>query len=290
VAVRPKPRSNRLLLVVFISISLLAITVDYRGGQSGPLAALGRAGLELMAPLQKAVTNLTRPIGNFFVGVAHLPSLEQENQRLRVDNAALRAKTNLEATKDAEIARLQELLGISNTLEAADPIAAQVIGSGLSNFDYTMTIDQGSTARVQVDDPVVAGPAIEGQALLVGHVISVAPDASVVLLTIDRTSAVGSKLASSNATGLVQGQGQDDMTMSLVDPTTHATSEDYVLTSGYKTGDSCGLYPPGLVVGQVSRTIPPTNDLQAFVLVRPAVDFSQLQEVVVLRGRKRVCS
>jgi cell shape-determining protein MreC len=43
-----------------------------------------------------------------------------------------------------------------------------------------------------------------------------------------------------------------------------------------------GLYPPGIVIGQVSRFVPATNDVEAFITVRPAVDFSQLQYVVVL--------
>ena len=73
---RQRPRSTRLLVVVLVSISLAVITLDYREGQDGPLAGLGRDALAAMAPLQHAVTTVTRPIGDFFSGLAHLPSLE----------------------------------------------------------------------------------------------------------------------------------------------------------------------------------------------------------------------
>ena len=36
-----------------------------------------------MAPLQEAVTSATRPVGDFFSGLAHLPSLQRENQDLK---------------------------------------------------------------------------------------------------------------------------------------------------------------------------------------------------------------
>ena len=78
--VRPRPRRTRLLVAVLVSISLAVITVDYRQGDDGPLADLGEAALSLMAPLQRAVTNATRPIGDLFVSLAHLPSLASENR------------------------------------------------------------------------------------------------------------------------------------------------------------------------------------------------------------------
>lgn len=290
-AVRPKPRSNRLLLVVFVSLALATITLDYKQGASGPLAGIGRAGLELMGPMQKGVTRVTAPIADFFIGLAHLPSLEEDNRRLEHEITELRVQIAAGAAKDQEIMTLTDLVGLKNTLQDSDPVAANVVGSGLSNFEWTIEIDVGSSAGLQVDDPVVAGPATEGgQALLVGHVINVTSDFAVVQLIIDRESFVGARLAGSSATGLIQGQGEDDMSMGLVDTSTVVSSHDLVVTSGYKVAGQCGLYPPGIVIGEVSRTLPPTNDLEAFIQVRPVADFSQLREVLVLRQTAKACS
>ncbi len=75
------------MVVVLVSISLAVITLDYREGENGPLAGLGRAALAAMAPLQQAVTTVIRPVGDFFSGLVHLPSLGE-----REPTAAARAR------------------------------------------------------------------------------------------------------------------------------------------------------------------------------------------------------
>ena len=80
---RQRPRSTRLLVVALVSVSLAVITLDYRQGDSGPLAGLGGAAKAFMAPMQRAVTAVTEPVGDFFSGLAHLPSLADENERLK---------------------------------------------------------------------------------------------------------------------------------------------------------------------------------------------------------------
>ena len=57
---------------------------------------------------------------------------------------------------------------------------------------------------------------------------------------------------------------------------------ELVVTSGFTIGKEQSLYPAGIVIGEVSRFVPATNDLEAFILVRPAVDFSEIRYVVVL--------
>jgi len=146
VAVRPKPRSNRLLLVVFVSLALATITLDYKQGASGPLAGIGRAGLELMGPMQKGVTRVTAPIADFFIGLAHLPSLEADNRRLEQEIAALKAEVAAGTIKDTEIRTLTEQLGIKNTLQESDPVAGNVVASTPSNFEWTIEIDVGSSS------------------------------------------------------------------------------------------------------------------------------------------------
>lgn len=288
--VRPKPRSTRLLVVVLISLSLATITLDSKQGDSGPLAGIGRLALEVMAPMQRAVTTTFRPVSDFFTGLAHLPSLEAENQRLRNELEGARAQNAVQSSIAADNQRLRQVVGVKDALQSSKPVAAQVIANGVSNFEWTIEIDAGSADGVQVDDPVVAGPltpipgdpSAAGQPLLVGHAIEVTSNSSVVQLAIDRDSFVGAKLADSGSTGLLQGEGEEDLQMSLVPPSVEPPLNELVVTSGYKVGDQHSLYPAGIVVGTVSRFVPATNDLQAFILVRPAVDFSELRYVVVL--------
>jgi len=283
VVTRQRPRSTRLLVVILVSISLGVITLDYREGQDGPLAGLGRVALAAMAPLQKAVTTVTRPIGDFFSGLVHLPSLESENQQLQDDNAALRAVIARQPDLGNQVQELADLLGLKESL-APESVPAIVIANGLSNFRYTITIDQGSAAGVEIDQPVVTGSA--DAPILIGRVVAVSLVSAEVQLIIDRNSAVAGRLTISHETGLVEGQGEGDLRMSLVVPGTTIEGNETVVTQGYEVNGQRGLYPPGLVIGQVSQVIPGSSDLQEFVTVRPAVDFAALEFVLVLQTQR----
>ena len=277
---RQHPRSTRLLVVVLVSISLAVITLDYREGESGPLAGLGRSALAAMAPLQQAVTTVIRPIGDFFSGLVHLPSLENENQRLQRELDAARADIAAGTDRESQLQQLSDLLGLKESLTPTS-VPAVVIANGLSNFRFTITINKGSVDGIEMDQPVVTGS--EQAPILVGRVVRVSAISAEVELIIDRNSTVAGRLSVSHETGQVQGQGEGDLRMSLVTPGTSVEGDETVVTQGYEVNGQKGLYPPGLVIGQVSRVVPGTDGLQEFVTVRPAVDFSALEFVLVLQ-------
>jgi rod shape-determining protein MreC len=282
VVTRQRPRSTRLLVVVLVAISLAVITLDYRQGDSGPLAGLGDAAKTAMAPMQRAVTNVTRPIGNFFTGLAHLSSLADENQRLTQENATLKAQAAHNAYLQQQNQDLQDQLGLVDTL-APDPVAAVVIANGLSNFEWTVTIDRGSNDGIATNQPVVTGS--PDAPMLVGHVVNVQPDSADVQLIIDPHSAVAARLTSESEHGLITGQGDADLKMTDVEVGTAIEGNEPVFTLPYEVAGQPGLYPPGLLIGAVSRTVPSDNATQEYVEVRPAVDFATLQYVVVLQAR-----
>jgi rod shape-determining protein MreC len=282
VVTRQRPRATRLLVVVLVSISLAVITLDYRQ-QDGPLSALGASTKAAMAPMQRAVTNVTRPVGDFFSGLAHLPSLSKENQELKDELAAAHAEDAVNDLIQVQNEELQGLLDLRATLDP-EPIAAVVIANGLSNFEWTITIDKGSNDGIAKDQPVVTGSA--EAPMLVGRVVQVSPDSADVRLIIDRESAVAAVLKDTREAGLIHGQGDADLRMTDVEPGTVTEGDvEQVFTLGYEVTGQPGLYPPDLLIGQVSRTVPADNATEEFIEVRPAVDFATLQFVLVLKAR-----
>ena len=279
---RQRPRATRLLVVVLVSISPAVITLDYRQ-QDGPLSALGASTKAAMAPMQRAVTNVTRPVGDFFSGLAHLPSLSKENQELKDELAAAHAD---DATKELIQTQNEELQGLLDLRPTLDPqaVAAVVIANGLSNFEWTITIDKGSNDGIAMNQPVVTGS--PDAPMLVGHVVQVSPDSADVRLIIDRQSAAAAVLKDSQEAGLIHGQGDADLRMTDVEPGTVTEGDvEQVFTLGYEVTGQPGLYPPDLLIGQVSRTVPADNATEEFIEVRPAVDFATLQFVLVLKAR-----
>jgi rod shape-determining protein MreC len=271
------------LVVGLVSASLAIITLDYRQGSDGPLADVGAQAQAAMAPLQKAVTTITEPVGDVFSALANLPDLQSENERLRRELAE--AQTQI--VRGAELERQNEaLLDLVELKATLDPtgVPAVVIGSGVSNFDWTITIDAGSNDGVQIDMPVVTGTVDAPR--VVGKVVAVNPLSSEVQLLIDRDFVVAGALSGSRETGRVLGQGNEDLRMELISTATDIDVETdpvQVFTVSYEVSGQEGLFPPNILIGTVSRVYEGSNEIQTAVSVRPAVDFSALEYVLVLK-------
>ena len=282
-AIRQRPRSARLLVVSLVAASLAIITVDYRGGDEGPLEAAGRAVNTAIAPLQRAASSVVQPVANFFSDLADLPRLAERNDELAAQVEDLRAAQAVNAALRQRIEDLEDILQLAETTR--DPIPATVIARSGSNFEWTVTIDRGSDAGVAVDMPVVTGDA--AAARLVGRVIGVTPNSARVQLLIDRDFAVPAVLSTSRETGLVVGRGEEELRMELIAPGVEvsATEPESVYTLGYRIRGQPGLYPPDLLIGTVSRAFSRPDSVETFVTVRPAVDFTTLRYVLVLGSR-----
>ena len=280
-AIRRRPRHARLLVVTLVSISLALITVDYRGGTTGPLAELGRVAKTAIAPLQEAVTKVTRPVANFFSGVANLPSLAEENRRLKdelADALTVAASRQGDAEELAELQQLPELFELH-----PNGVPALVIANGVSNFDWTVTINRGTNYGVAIDMPVITGSPEAPR--LVGRVIDVTAVSADVELIIDREHAVWAEIEGTGEAGLVWGRGDEDLMMELIPPDTEIAGDENVFTQGYEVSGQPGVYPRGYLIGQVSRVSPEANALDVPIEIRPAVDFSTLTSVLVLQTR-----
>lgn len=277
-ALRSRARSTRLLVVTLVSASLITITVDYRQGDSGALAAAGDTALAVIAPLQEAVSKVTDPIGNFFSTLVRLPAIRRENEQLKSRVAELQRVVSETTSDRTRLNEVEALLGLQESFSARiESTAAQVIANGVSNFEWTITIDKGSSDGIEDEMPVVAA------AGLVGHIVRVTPGSSIVQLIIDPESFVAGRLDGSGETGLLEGEGDGDLRMSQVDAEIQVLPDERVVTAGYRFGGVAeSLYPPNVLIGTVSRVLSDDNALEKFVTVRPAVDFSTLSVVLVV--------
>ena len=269
-----RARNTRALVISLVTLSLVTITIDYRGDDSGPFEVAGRATVSAVGALQGAVSRLFRPVGSFFTGISRVGSLQKENEQLRQRIQALERQTSETLSKDREIAELRSLLKMQRA-QRLNGVAGSVIGESVSNFEWVITVDRGSADGVRSHAPVVSG---EG---LVGQVVTVAPRWSQVQLIIDPDSSVAGRLAVSGETGLIRGRRQQDLTMDLINPEEAVVPNEQVVTAGYQGG----LYPPGILVGSVSRVRERPGGLTKEIDVRPAVDFSALQFVLVVNER-----
>jgi rod shape-determining protein MreC len=278
VAVRPRARNPRLLMVLLVVASLVTITVDYRQGERGPLEGIGRASLAVITPLQKAVSKVTRPIGDFFSALGKLPELQEENERLRAELDQAQAQLAKQASDAALIDEYEALLELQERKIDRASTGALVIANGVSNFEWTITIDKG------IDDGVRVGDAVVASRGLVGQVVRATGSAADVRLIIDPDAGVFGQIAATKDRGVVLGQGDSDMRMRLVSPSTppNELNNRVVETVGYAEGPFTNVYPKGLAIGTISAVKESAGALDTYVTVAPAVDFASLDAVLVV--------
>ena len=96
-------------------------------------------------------------------------------------------------------------------------------------------------------------------------------------LLIDRNAAAGALIERTRVQGVVVGVGDGMLHMDYVPGTADVKTGDLVVTSGID-----GIYPKGFVIGTVEHVDRGAGAYHEIV-VRPAVDFSRLEEVLVVR-------
>ena len=142
--------------------------------------------------------------------------------------------------------------------------------AGASPEFRTMTIDKGTSDRLLTDMAVMSPAGV------VGRVILPSRRASKVQLLIDRNAAAGAVIERTRAQGVVVGGGTDPLRMEYVPGTADVKAGDLVVTSGID-----GIYPKGFVIGTV-ESVERGPGTYHEITVRPAVDFSRLEEVLVV--------
>jgi len=263
-------RRARLVLGVLIVISLLAITLDLRGGStfSGPRNVLSG----VVSPVQRVASNVTRPIGRFFSDLTKIDSNREKINKLTADNRELRAKR----VEDKATSGKADLLSQTLNLAASGGyrvVPAQIISMSQSGFSRTIGIDAGSNSGIKPDMTVIAAGG------LVGRVVSAAANSATVLVITDESFKVGVRLAGTQALGVISGRGSGVLDLELLDAQTEVRIGDELVARG-----SVGAKPfvPGVPVGRVISVVQTPGALTRIAVVKPFVNLATLDIVAVV--------
>lgn len=242
--------------------------------------AIDRLLLQLSAPAQSAATQLALGVSGIWEEYLYLVEVKQDNQRLRDENARLREANHRLTSDAAENRRLRRLLHLRDELEGT-MLSARVIAKGHSvHFRVTrLELDRGERDRVKHGMPVVTP---EG---LVGQIQRAAGHYSDVLLVADATSAVDVVIERNGARGILRGTGLDDAYKCQIE---HLSREDDVKVGDLVVTSGLGQrFPASIVVGEIVKVEKPAFGLYQQAEVRPAVNFSRLEEVLIMTSGPR---
>lgn len=270
-----RPGRGRLLLLVFLAMSVVLITLDFRQGEGGPLETARDVVSGVVAPIQRGFTTVFRPVGDFFSSLGDLGDLREDNAAMEEELAELRQK---QAQADAVISEVQELhqiLDLEKHWSDMDPVTARITGRVPDNYKWAVTIDKGS------EDGIVKNLAVISPDGLVGRVVEVDPNESTVLQLIDPDAAAAGRIEQSRDTGTVTGHGPSrPFELEFVPGDARVRENDLVVTAGFDDG----IFPPGIIIGNVEEVSGASSELEKDITIEPAVDFNALDYVTILLG------
>jgi rod shape-determining protein MreC len=259
--------AGTLRLLLFLGLAIGLMIVDNRMGWLRSIRAQGET---LVQPLWR-VAGLPAKLGHSVRDeAATRAQLTEENRNLR--NALLinRARLARLQTAATENARLRGLLGVAEQ-GSLDVQLAPILDIALDPTQQRLVLDIGANRGVTV------GQAVIDAGGLMGQVVEVHPNTSIVLLLTDPDHAVPVTIARNGIRLVAYGRG-DRIELANVPMSSDVKVGDVVVTSGLG-----GRFPPGFPVGTISKLQP--NESRAFLVgeLKPAAQLDRGRDVLLLK-------
>lgn len=260
---------------VIVTLLIVLLGVIWYASKDGPAIRTSRNVFrDIVAPAQQGFASGVNWFRGIFASIGELGNLRRDNLLLRQENDQLRQV----AVKAQELARenerLQGLMGYRSQAPQYQTVPAKVIGWDPSNWSSRLLLNVGSNQGIAKDMAVITPQGV------IGKVVQTSLNTAEVLLLIDETSAIGARVNPGRYLGIVRGMGHQGRLLRLTDLPLDAVLNpgDQVMSSGLG-----GVYPAGLVIGTVVSVDNEPSGLLKVARVRPSVDISRLDEVLVVR-------
>jgi rod shape-determining protein MreC len=263
-----RQRTGYLLLAILVGhVILISAQVQSKSG----VRVLEGVAFGFFSRVQLGAAAIVDGVRNVWGNYVGLRGARRENEALRARVSELEVRLQEQRALAARGAQLQQLLDLKSAA-TLPMLAAEVIGGNPNPGMRTITIDRGSADGVRANMAVLSARGVVGR--IIGEP---AAHAARVQLLIDREAAAGAIVERSRAGGMVVGVDVDPpLKLELVSNLSDVKAGDVVVASGVD-----GIYPKGYAVGTVERSERGAGMYLA-ITVRPAVDFSSLEEVLVV--------
>lgn len=262
------------------AIVLLALAVPFwflRASMRDPRNVTGpdRVIVRLAAPIQWFAAKVARGVSNIWGEYIYLFDVQEDNRNLASQNARLRERVRKLEGLEEENRRLRRLLELKQNLRA-DVVSAQVIGKNTNEFFRVLrvTLDRETRENLPANLPVLAQDGV------VGTTLKTAGDHVDVRLVVDAGSGVDVIVQRTGARGFVRGTGDENKyacSVEYVQRTDEVEVGDLLVTSGVGR-----RFPKGIPVGTVTQVTKRDFGIYQQVVATPAVDFSRLEEVLIV--------
>lgn len=254
------------VILCLLSLHLISINKSGTGGS----ILVGSIVSFTTTPVQSTITDISKSIKETWYGYIYLLGLKEENDLLRnklsiLENEKHRLLEEVQATR-----RLKELLGFREKKQLS-LIAAEIIGTDIYGWTKTFSIGKG------LDEEFERNMAVVSPSGIVGKILEVQSDTSKVLLATDPRFRVGALIQRTRAKGIIEGNSSENLILKYLRQLDDVKIGDKIISSGLG-----GIFPKGLMVGEVVRVEEGEDNFFKYIEVAPGTDLKKLEEVFVI--------
>lgn len=208
---------------------------------------------------------------NYINRISRLSYIDSEKLELKKKVRELEKKSMELEEVLLENERLRELLGFKQNVGKSS-IPALVIGRDPNNWSSVVFIDKGENDGAVKDIVVISGQG------LVGRVRESGKTMAKVMLINDIDSKIGAIVQKSREQGLLVGTPKGNCKLIYLSFDSNVNKGDKILTSGMG-----GIYPKGILIGQVVKVAKEKGRLYKYAIVEPSSELSKLEEVLCVK-------
>ncbi|MBD1381200.1 rod shape-determining protein MreC [Metabacillus arenae] len=270
---------NKRLILLLVSIIILVALIGFSLRDDRELSWPEKFVKDSTGLFQTVFHRPAQSVAGFFENVGELKNTYEENKKLK---ARLEEQMQLESNLQdvlKENNSLKEELGRADSLRDYNPIYSNVIGRNPDRWYELVTIDKGSQHGVEEDDAVITSKG------LIGKIKSASEFTSTVQLLSapDRKNRISAEVQGKdgkNVFGLIEGYDKEAGALLLrrIESSAKVEKGQKVITSG-----KGGLFPKGLLIGEVTDVQPDSYGLTKMAFVKPAADYYDLEQVIVAK-------
>ena len=269
--------TSRYILIALTAICLIFISTSFFTDKL--VAPLRDAVSMVVVPLQKGMNNLGLWTYDKYTTLQEISVVLDENKELKSKVDDLTEENNQLRQDTYELSRLRELYELDEKYPGYTKVGARIIEVTTDNWSKAFKVDKGSDDGIKKDMNVIAGGG------LVGIVADVGKNYSIIKTVVEDNNSVSGMLIGTNDTCIVE--GDIELSDSGLIKLTHFKS-DITVRDGDKivTSNISDKYLQGILIGYAKDVEPDSNNLTQSGYLVPAVDFNNLQEVLIITEMK----
>lgn len=270
--------TTKVRVVLVLAVLAALITIGCTLLWPGSATPVNNAISAITNPMKNGVTILVKKAESLYDYIFKYELIQAENEQLRQELADMTADIRNAQTYKEENERLRELQGLAEKHTDYELEIANVVSWGGSGYGSVMTISKGETAGLSTGMCVITE---SGQ--VVGLITETGNNWASVTTILDTTSEIGAYIFGSGYTCIASGDftlmDEGKLLASYLSSSATIRNSDQLLTSG--DGD---IYPPGLVLGNVTDVGNDETNVAQYAIITPTVDITSVEQVFIIKS------